>query len=111
HPAPAPKPTPKPKAPPKPTPKAAAKVNPAELVARGWDQVDDDPGAALTLFDQAARANPSLAEPHYGRGYALVRLSRKDEAVAAYCKAIGLGDSILRREIRSVMQQNGLVCP
>ena len=47
---------------------------------------------------------------HYGRGYALMRLDRKDEAVSAYCKAISLGDTALRREIQSVMQQNGLAC-
>jgi outer membrane biosynthesis protein TonB len=111
-----PKPTPKarPKPAPKPTPKPTPKPSggeTAKLIQRGWDKVDTAPSAALSLFQQALSSSPSSAEAHYGRGYALMRLDRKDEAVSAYCKAISLGDTLLRREIRSVMQQNGLACP
>jgi tetratricopeptide (TPR) repeat protein len=72
--------------------------------------VERDPAKALKLFEQAVSLRPD-GESYYGYGYTLMQLGRKSDAQAALCKAVVMGDSGLQREVKSVMGENGLVCP
>jgi hypothetical protein len=103
------------KAEPAPEPaKAAPKPPPAKrpkpLIDQGWNTVEGNPSKALDLFAQAKSLGGG-AEASYGQGYALEKLGRKDEATTAYCGAIKAGDESLKREVRSVMERQGLACP
>lgn len=114
------KPPPKPAPAPKVAPSAAAAPAPAaapknadaeQLAERGWARVDSDPGAALALFDQVVAATPKSAEGYYGRGYALMQLGRKDEAVGALCTARTYGSRDIVRDIDGVLKAKKLGCP
>jgi serine/threonine protein kinase len=118
---PKPRPTPDPSPEPAPAEPAPAEPAPAEpapapagnakqLVEQGWNVVERDPAKALKLFEQAVSLRPD-GESYYGYGYTLMQLGRKSDAQAALCKAVVMGDSGLQREVKSVMGENGLVCP
>jgi hypothetical protein len=112
-PAPAPAPEPAPAAPapppqPAPAPRAA---NAQATVDRGWRQVDaEDMWGAIALFDEALRASPGNAEAHYGLGYAYRQLDRPDESRRHLCSARPTATIETRREIDSLLRQNGLSC-
>ena len=84
----------------------------AQLRALGWKAVEaDELGRAVTLFDRVLRRSPRDADALYGKGYALMRLDQRQGAQQAMCLAIRLGREDLRREVRSVMENNDLACP
>lgn len=72
--------------------------------------VERDPSKALPLFQQAAQAGGG-AEAQYGSGYALWKLGRSGEAVGPLCQAIASGNGEIKREVKSLMERNGLACP
>jgi len=70
-------------------PKPAKASLPLELdaLARGWDKLNaGDPAQALASFDKAARSVDALVarEALMGKGYALWRLGREDQAEAIF---------------------------
>ncbi|MEM6930259.1 MAG: tetratricopeptide repeat protein, partial [Myxococcota bacterium] len=94
---------------PKPRPRRP-KVRP--LHDEGWQAVEEaDFAKALDLFDEAMRIAPRHPEGLYGRGYTLLKLGREDEATETLCQAIAIGNATLQREVRGIMQGQGLACP
>jgi len=84
----------------------------ARLHEQGWKAVDDgNLERALSIFNEAVRQSPRHADGLYGKGYTLMKLGRSDEASASLCAAIERGDAALGREVRSIMQGQGLDCP
>lgn len=65
---------------------------PSDLLRDGWTRYDEgDHGGALTLFEKAflgATDDTTRAESKVGAGWALHRLGRHDEAVAAFDAAL-----------------------
>ena len=106
---PEPEPTPEP-APAEPEPAPAPKgPTAASLSNQGWNSMGN-PAEALALFDQAIGLDASYGEAHYGRGYALVKLDRKDEGKTSLCQAKGMVDTRTAGEIDGFLQGNELSC-
>ena len=109
-PEPAPEPAPAPAAEPDPAPAPAPRApTAASLSKQGWNAMGN-PGAALDFFDQAIALDAGFGEAWYGRGYALVKLDRKDDGRDSLCKAKGIVDARTAGEIDGFLQGNDLSC-
>lgn len=111
-PEPEPEPEPAPVAPkPKPKPAAPKGPSPKSLADQGWAKVNSDPERALTLFRKALSIDADFVDGNYGLGYALLQLQRNAEAKPYLCKAKALGNTETRRDVESLLSNNGLTCP
>jgi predicted O-linked N-acetylglucosamine transferase (SPINDLY family) len=62
------------------------------LVSFGWVRLAvNDPAGALQAFERACAADDTNGAGHAGRGFALERLERFEEALAAHGRAVSLG--------------------
>jgi hypothetical protein len=94
---------PKPK--PKPKPDTETQIN------RAWAKMDRDAPSALALFDAVLKADGRNIEAMYGRGYALLQLGRRDEALGVLCKVLVIGASDQKAEVDGTLKARGLKCP
>ncbi len=103
-----PEPEPKPKPEPK---RPAPKVDPtAAALAAGWNNVDNNPSAALQSFQRVLDRNASHPEANYGYGYAKIKLGDAAGAKPYLCTALAGAGVETQRDVTSILASNGLSC-
>jgi hypothetical protein len=96
--------------PPPPEPAPAPVAAFADLIREGGALADRRSPTAADSFEAALRQRPGDTEASYGLGY--VQLQHRDATGARrnLCAALGGADEEVRREIRSLLEQNQLSC-
>ena len=83
----------------------------ADLINRGWSNVESNPSAAKAAFKQALDIQGGNAAANYGYGYSTLRSGDAAGARPFLCLALKDRDVDTQREVQSLLDQNNLVCP